>query len=354
MLKNNKEYDNYKKMPTARSAQQILRLIDKDWKSFFTAIKDWSIHKDKYLGKPKLPKYKSKGGKFSLILTNQDVKFKNGILVFPKVFNGFILKPRFVRLKNFQSFQQVRIIPKYNYFIIELIYNISIPDTAMNDNGKYLSIDIGVDNLATITNNIGIKPIAINGKGLKSINQYYNKEMAHYRSIAKKMNDTDFTNRMATLTRRRNFKIDDYLHKASYYIIKYALSLGANTIVIGNNKGWKQKSKMNRIVNQSFVGIPHMRFIEMIQYKAQNVGLNVILQEESYTSGTSFLDKEEPVKANYNKSRRIKRGLFVSNKGIKINADINGSYQILMKVFPNAFAEGIEGVVLHPVKVNIV
>ena len=110
---------------------------------------------------------------------------------------------------------------------------------------------------------------------------------------------------------------------------------------------------MSRKVNQSFVGIPHMRFIEMVQYKAQNVGIHVILTEESYTSGTSFLDKEEPVKANYNKSRRKKRGLFVSNYGIKINADVNGAYQIMKKVFPNAFADGIEGVALHPVRVSI-
>ena len=167
------------------------------------------------------------------------------------------------------------------------------------------------------------------------------------------MNDSDYSNRMAAFTRKRNHKIDDYMHKASRYVIEYAVSIGASTIVIGNNKEWKQESKLSKVVNQTFVGIPQKRFIEMIQYKAQDIGLNVILQEESYTSGTSFLDKEEPIKANYNKSRRVTRGLFVSNKGIKINADVNGSYQILMKVFPNAFAEGVEGVALHPVRVNV-
>jgi len=158
---------------------------------------------------------------------------------------------------------------------------------------------------------------------------------------------------MAALTRKRNHKIDDYMHKASKYVIEYAISMGTNTIVIGNNKEWKQASKLSKIVNQSFVGIPQKRFIEMIQYKAQDIGLNVILQEESYTSVTSFLDREEPVKANYNKARRITRGMFISDRGIRINADVNGSYQILMKVFPNAFAEGIEGVALHPVRVNV-
>ena len=110
---------------------------------------------------------------------------------------------------------------------------------------------------------------------------------------------------------------------------------------------------MSKNVNQSFVGIPHMRLIEMIQYKAQNVGLHVILTEESYTSGTSFLDEEEPIKSNYNKKRRVKRGLFISNYGTKINADVNGAYQIMKKVFPKAFVDGIEGVALHPVRVSI-
>ena len=353
ILKTDLDFDDYRQMPTAQSAQQTLRLLEKDWKSFFAAIKDWSKHKDKYLGKPKLPNYKPKDGKHILILTNQNVKLKDGTLCFPKVFNGFTLKPRFIESENFQSFQQVRIIPGYRHFVVELIYNINVPDKTMDDNGRYLSIDIGVDNLATITNNFGNTPIVINGKGLKSMNQYYNKMISHYREIAKRMNDSDYTNRMAALTRKRNHKINDYMHKASRYVIEHAVSMGANTIVIGNNKEWKQESRNSKAINQSFVGIPHMRFIEMIQYKAQNVGLNVILQEESYTSGTSFLDKEEPVKANYNKSRRVTRGLFVSNKGVKINADVNGSYQILMKVFPNAFAEGIEGVALHPVRVNV-
>jgi len=267
LLKADTDFNDYRQMPTAQSAQQILRLLEKDWKSFFAAIKDWSKYKDKYLGRPKLPGYKPKDGKHILILTNQNVKLKD--------------------------------------------------------------------------------------KGLKSMNQYYNKMISRYREVAKRMNDSDYSNRMAALTRKRNHKIDDYMHKASRYVIEYAVSIGASTIVIGNNKEWKQESKLSKVVNQTFIGIPQKRFIEMIQYKAQDIGLNVILQEESYTSGTSFLDKEEPIKANYNKSRRVTRGLFVSNKGIKINADVNGSYQILMKVFPNAFAEGVEGVALHPVRVNV-
>lgn len=353
ILKADLEFDDYKQMPTAQSAQQILRLLEKDWKSFFAAIKDWNNHKDKYLGRPKLPKYKSKDGKHILILTNQNVKIKDGILCFPKTFKGFTLNPQFLNKDNFVSFQQVRFVPGYKSFTVELVYNIEVPDALLSDNGRYLSVDIGLDNLATVVNNVGDKPIVINGKGLKSINKYYNKQISHYREVAKRMNNKDYTNRMNRLTLKRNHKIDDYMHKASKYLIDYALENDFNTIVIGNNKNWKQESSMSKRVNQSFVGIPHMRFIEMVQYKVQNAGLNVILTEESYTSGTSFLDNEEPIKTNYDKSRRVQRGLFVSNNGIKINADVNGAYQIMRKVFPKVNADGIQGVALHPIRVSV-
>jgi len=124
-------------------------------------------------------------------------------------------------------------------------------------------------------------------------------------------------------------------------------------VIIGKNNGWKQESKMSKKVNQNFVGIPYDLFIQKLQYKCENVGIKFITTEESYTSGTSFLDNELPVKENYNKKRRVYRGLFKSNAGRLINADLNGAYQIIKKVIPNAFVEGIEGVGLHPVRVNL-
>ncbi len=130
----------------------------------------------------------------------------------------------------------------------------------------------------------------MNGKGLKSINQYYNKKISHYREIAKRMNNLDYTKRMNKLTIKRNNKINDFIHKASKWVVDYALALDINTIIIGNNKNWKRESKMSKKVNQPFVGIPHQDFINKIIYKAENVGIKVIITEESYTSGTSFLD----------------------------------------------------------------
>ncbi len=338
------EFD-YRNMPIAESAQQCLRLLEKNWKSFFASAKDYKKNPSKYTGRPKLPKYLDKNGRNILILTNRGCKVRDSMIVFPKVFNGFTLKTKV------NSLQQVRILPRNKHIIVEVVYNYESKDS-LEDNRRYLGVDIGLDNLATIVNNVGYSPIIINGKGLKSINKYYNKQISHYREVAKRMNKLDYTERMNKLTIKRNNKIDDFMHKASKFIVDYALGINCNTIIIGNNKDWKRGSKMSKNVNQSFVGIPHQRFIEMIKYKCENVGLNLIITEESYTSSTSFLDGELPCKDNYDKTRRKYRGLFISNEGIKINADVNGAYQIIKKVSPNLF-DGVEGVGLHPFKVNI-
>lgn len=352
ILRNDLAYPDYKNMPTAQSAQQTLRLLDKNWYSFFKAIKDWSKNKDKYLGRPKLPKYKKKDGRCMLILTNQEVKLRDGILYFPKSFNEFTQKIVCVNKPNFVSFQQVRFIPKYSTIIMEVVYHVEIPDVKISDNSRYLSIDIGVDNLATVTNNFGRRPCIINGKGLKSINKYYNKQIAHYRKIAKQMNNLEYTSHLARITEKRINKINNYLHHTSRYIVNYAVVNDVSVIVIGKNDGWKQNSKLSKKVNQTFVQLPFLKLIQQITYKAAEYGISVITTEESYTSGTSFLDNELPIKDNYNKSRRIHRGLFKSNNGTLINADVNGSLQIMKKVFPKAYANGIEGAALHPVVVN--
>ena len=345
---------DYTNMPAAKSAQQTLRLLDANWKSFFKSIKDWSKNKDKYSGRPKLPKYKPKDGQMVLFVTNQQVKQRGNLLTFPKSFGGFTIKPRCVTSPNFEKINQVRIVPQNQIFCVEIVYSITINDTPLQDNGRIMSIDLGLDNLATIVTNTGLQPIIVNGKGLKSTNQYYNKKNAHYQRIAKQMNNKNYTNRLHRLTRKRNFKIEDALHKISRFIVDTALSNQITTVVIGNNQGWKQSISLGRKTNQSFVTIPHQKLIEKICYKAKLHGIRVISTEESYTSGTSFLDGELPTKDVYNKTRRIHRGLFRSNQGVFINADVNAGYQIMKKVFPNEFSDGIEGAVFHPVRVNIV
>ena len=353
LLRQDFDYPDYRNMPGAQSAQQTLRLLDANWKSFFKVIKDWSKNKDKYSGKPKLPKYKPKDGQMVLIVTTQQVKQKGNQLKFPKSFDGFTVMLRCVTLPNFEKVNQVRIVPYNQMFCVEIVYSIFVDDTVLQDNGRIMSIDLGLDNLATVVTNTGLQPMLVNGKGLKSVNQYYNKRKAYYQSIAKQMNGKNYTNRLYQLTRKRNFKIEYALHKISRFIVDIALENDITTIVIGNNKNWKQSISLGKQTNQAFVTIPHQKLIEQIVYKAQLQGIRVICTEESYTSCTSFLDGESPVKEFYDKKRRVHRGLFRSNQGVFINADVNAGYQIMKKVFPNEFSDGIEGVVLHPVRVTI-
>lgn len=342
-----KNEECYKEL-MAQTSQQVIKQLCVNWKSFFISIKDWSKHKEKYSGRPKLPKYKNKtNGRNVAIFTNQNCKLtEDGYIKFPTIFNRYLLKTKITG-----KLQQVRMIPKSEHYVIEIVYNKEIKEK-IQDNERYMSIDIGLDNFATIVTNTGITPVIINGKGLKSINKYYNKQKSHYQEVSKRMNNKHITNRIIKINNKRNNMINDFMHKSSKMVVNIAIKNNISIIVIGNNKDWKRNSKMSRNVNQSFVGIPHQKFIKMIQYKAQDVGIEVILTEESYTSGTSFLDKEYPIKENYDNSRRKYRGLFISNKGIKINADVNGAYQILKKVFPKAYDNGIEVVVLHPVRVS--
>lgn len=243
---------------------------------------------------------------------------------------------------------QVRIVPQSSCYILEVVYKKEVVDHDL-DNNLYLGIDIGLNNLVALTSNkSGLTPLLVNGRLLKSINQYYNKTKAKLMSF---VGNKGTSNRIEKLSHKRNCKVNDYLHKTSRFIINYCLAHKIKTIVIGKNKNWKQGINLGRKTNQSFVQIPFDRLIQQIQYKAEEVSISVILQEESYTSKCSFLDLESVEKHNVYKGKRVSRGLFKSSVGKVVNADINGSLNIIRKAVPNAFADGIEGVVLHPVKV---
>jgi putative transposase len=352
MLRDDLEYPDYKSMPTAQSAQQTLRKLCSDFQSFLASAKDYNKNPNKYTGKPKLPRYKAKDSKYELILTNQEVKLRDDKLVFPKVFQGLTIKPLCTSKKDFHSFQQVRVIPNHNHLVVEVVYNITISGDIIKSN-NYLGIDLGVNNLLTITNNFNKQPVILNGKGLKSINQYYNKLNSHYQEISKRMNNKYSTRRLQRIVTKRNNKVLDFMHKSSRYLVDYAVENNVSKIIIGYNKGWKQNIELGKKTNQKFVQIPYLLLIKLITYKAKQVGIEVIKHEESYTSGTSVLDNELPIKEHYNISRRKYRGLFISNENIPINSDVNASYQIIKKVFPEVLTKGIEGLLLNPIKVNL-
>jgi len=337
LVKNTPEY---KSLP-AKTSQQILKLLDKNWKSFFKSINDWNTDPSKYKGRPKLPKYKAKDGENILIFTNQQCKIKDGILKFPKVVN-LELKTRLQDVK----LNQVRIIPNQFNYVCEIVYEKELSPEEL-DSDKVIGIDLGVSNIVTIGNNFGAKPIVVKGGIVKSINQFYNKEKARVQSIYDKQK-IKYGNKLAKLDHIRNNKIKDYFHKLSRFIVNYASENKVKTIIIGNNTGWKQEVNMGKKNNQNFVNIPFARLIQMIQYKSEELGIDVIINEESYTSKCSFLDLEAICKHEEYAGKRIKRGLFRSSNGTLINADLNGAYNIIRKAIPDAFAKGIEGVGLHP------
>ena len=346
-----KTHENYK-LCFSQPANCTLRLLDKNWKSYFRSIKDWKRHPEKYLGMPKLPKYLKKDGRFPWMIPNNQLVYnyeKQTVYIRNRLLNDYEWKCRCLG-----RIIQVRFIPKGSCYVMEIVYETEIPDTKTESN-RIASIDLGVDNLVTMTNNIGLNPIIINGKGIKSINQYYNKRIAKEKSLLKIRHGKDWSNKLDAITFKRYQRIKNYMHNASYYIVKWCVENDIDTLVVGKNKEWKQNISMSKGSNQKFVDIPYQMLLQQLKYKCENVGIKYIETEESYSSGTSFLDGEEPIKQNYDKSRRIKRGLFKSNSGLLINSDVNGSLQIMMKVFPNAFNEryGIEAF-LTPIVINAI
>jgi putative transposase len=341
-------HETYKSLPS-KVSQQILIILDKNWKSFFKSIKEYVKKPNKYLGKPKLPRYKDKiKGRNILVYTIQAISKK-------EIKKGIVkLSGTNISIKTEQEkIQQIRIVPRNNEYVIEIIYEKGEEKLNLNKE-NFISIDIGLNNLATITSN-KINPLIVNGRVLKSVNQFYNKEKAKLQSF---IGDKGTSKRIIKLTNKRNKKVSDFLHKSSRYIVNQCLKNDIGTIIIGKNENWKQDINIGSKNNQSFVNIPHSTFIKMIEYKAKLLGISVILTNESYTSKCSFIDNEPLVKQSNYLGKRVKRGLFKSADGIKINADVNGSLNIARKVIPNVdinnliLTKGIEGIVVFPVRVN--
>ena len=346
-LKTHQQYKDCGSQP----ANCTLRLLDKNWKSFFKAIKDWKKNSNKYLGRPKLPNYLPKNGRFNWMIPNNQVYYK------PEDDEIYF---QIRKLQGYKWFSrclgrliQVRFVPKNGNFIMEIIYEIEVDNVEEKVTyDRCIAIDLGVDNLMTVTNNIGLSPYIINGRPIKSINQYYNKKLADLKSELKKRNGVDWSKKCDQLTFKRSNRIADYLHKATSYIINWCIENNIKIIIVGLNKEWKQKANMGKKNNQNFVSIPYNDLLIKLKYKCENNGFQFIQVEESYTSGTSYLDDELPNKKNYNKERRIQRGLFQASNML-INADVNGSLQIMKKVFPDSYTGyGIE-VDLTPCIVNL-
>ena len=321
LMRDSKDKDYYS-LPTKVSIQ-TLRLLDRNFKAFFALLK--KKKSGSYDKSVRLPKYLEKEGKYIATFTKTAISKK-------------YLKKGFIKLSSLSielptkgkesELVEVRILPRNNHHVVEVVYKVEEKETKM-DNKRYASVDLGINNLMTISSNV-TKPFIINGRPLKSINQYWNKEKARLQSLLKDNKKT--SKRIQSITLKRNNKVKDYLHKSSRKLVNFLVSNNISTLIVGYNEEWKENINLGKRNNQAFVNIPFYTLIKQLEYKCRLEGINFILTEESYTSKCSFLDNEEVCKHEKYLGERINRGLFKSKDGKLINADLNGSLNILKKV----------------------
>ncbi len=277
------KHEAYQALPR-KVSQQVLKLLDKNWKSFFAALEAYNEDPSKFLGRPKVPGYKDKiCGRNILVYTLQ-------ALSKPALRRGIIQPSQLgiqIRTQH-KNVDQVRIVPRNGFSVVEVVYECDKMQEKVNP-AFVAAIDIGVNNLVALTSNkSGFIPRLVNGRPIKSVNQFYNKEREH---LQKKMSSNHHTSReLEQLTNKRTRRIENFLHTTSRRIIDLLIREGIDTLVIGKNPFWKQDPTMRKKDKQHFVQLPHARFIDMLTYKAELVGITVVVQEESYTSKASFLD----------------------------------------------------------------
>ena len=326
-------------MLNSNMAQQIIKEVDGMFKSFFGLIK--LAKKDNYSFKAiKLPKYLLKDGFTTLII--RFVRLNGNQLTIPysqqfkKEHKGITI--RIPPILVDKKVKEIRIIPKSNarFFEIQYIYEAEESQRELNKN-KALAIDFGINNLATCVTSTG-ESFIVDGKRLKSVNQWYNKENSRLQSI-KDLQGYEFqTNGQRALARNRNNKVNDYMAKAARIIINYCLEHDIDNIVCGYSETFQRGSNIGKANNQTFVNIPFGKLGDKLEYLSIFYGINFVKQEESYTSKASFFDKDiipvykddNPKKYEFS-GKRVKRGLYKTKSGYTFNADVNGALNILRK-----------------------
>ena len=335
-----KNSDNYKLL-NSNMAQQTLKDVDQMFKSFFALIK--LAKQGKYNFKHiRMPRYLSKNGYSNLVIAQFRIKDDN-ILTIPYS-NSFKKKYetkihiKVPKILEDKKIKEIQIIPKFNarFFEIQYTYEIKEEDIKLNTNNA-LAIDLGVNNLCTCVTNIG-KSFIVDGKKLKSINQFFNKQNAKLQSIKDKQNIKRQTKQQYLISRKRKNRVDDYINKTCRYIINYCLINYIGTLVIGYNQSFQNKTNLGRKNNQIFTQLPFGKIREKLEYLCKRYNINYILQEESYTSKASFFDNDElPIYNADNpqtyefSGKRIKRGLYQTKNNYLFNADCNGALNILRK-----------------------
>lgn len=336
---------DFRNLPSSVS-QQVIKQVFQNIKVWIREKKDYEKNPSKYKTRPKLPRYKKGKKQNMLVFTTSACIIKDGYIHFAKN----ITKPIKTKIGD-NKLCQVRIIPQTACYVIEVIYEKKEIDLGLNKS-NILSIDLGLNNLCTCINNAGVRPFIINGKIIKSFNQWYNKKKAKWMSFIR---DKGTSKRLKRLNNRRNFWIEDKIHKISRWIINFCIKHNIGTVVIGLNKGWKQRVELGKRLNQKFVEIPFSKLIDKITYKGKLVGIDMQTTEESYTSKIDHLAFETLGNHDIYLGKRKKRGLFQSSVNKLLNADVNGAIGIGRKVFGDSFVKEIinSGFAFNPVKVNI-
>ena len=339
--------DDYKALP-CKVSQLIIKQIAQTFKSYFAAFLVYKKDSSKFLGCPKLPRYKHKEKGRNILTYNYQAVSKKALKL-------GLIQPSGTSLSiptKQNKIDEVRIIPKGGSYVIEVVYEIEEAFLAdIKEHKAIAGIDIGINNLATVTSNIpDFQPFIVCGKALKSANRYYNKTKARLQSSLPKNQRT--SNRIQRLTQKRNSKVDYYLHTASRYIVNRLLENQITMLVIGKNDNWKQRVNLGKKTNQKFVSIPHATFINQLTYKCQLAGIKVITVNEAYTSKCSFWDFEAIKKQTAYLGRRIKRGLFKASSGRVYNCDQNGSLNIIRNAVGDSVfdRQSIMRLVVSPVR----
>ncbi len=334
-----KSSENYKLL-NSNMAQQILKEVDGSFKAFFSLLK--LAKQGKYSFKDcKLPHYLPKGGYTTLVIGF--VRLNGNKLILP-FSNSFKTTHKAVEITIppvllDKKVKEIRIIPKANarFFEIQYIYEVECVQRNLNIQDA-LALDLGINNLVTAVSNTG-KSFIIDGRKLKSINQWFNKENARLQSIKDKQHfGKRTTNRQKAIARNRNNKVNDYMNKAARKVINYCITNDIGTLVVGYNVTFQRNSHIGKQNNQNFVNIPYGRLRDKLSYLCKLNGITYVEQEESYTSKASFWDKDNiPVYNDDNPKEyqfsgsRVHRGLYKTANGKFLNADVNGALNILRK-----------------------
>jgi len=357
-IKSNENYE----LLHSQVAQQTMKQVDQGFKSFFKLVEKKS--EGKYDKNANIPGYLDKDGFYLLNFPNQAFQVKEDYLRIgiPKQFRqeyGFDQKE--IRIPftydevREKEIKRLQILPKSDaeYLEYRIIYEQEIEEVETLD-GSFLSLDLGIDNLAACVDHSG-RSFILDGRELKSINRWYNKRRARLQSIKDKQGIDQETRRMQRIRRKRDNKVHDYLNKAVGGLVEYCVEHKIEKVIVGDGKGWKQEVDLGDKTNQNFVSIPHDKFKQKLKHKLQEKGIEFVLQNEAHTSKCSFLDDENVECQDEYVGSRVERGLFRSSDGTEINADVNAAANIAKKHIgkPNTgVVEGVESVVTTPQRIR--